>query len=44
MRKHREFATGAEAIAHGATGKGNDQVRVELAAYALNPDIRVIAP
>ena len=37
-------ATGAEAIAHGATGKGNDQVRFELAAYALNPDIRVIAP
>ena len=37
-------ATGAEAIAHGATGKGNDQVRFELAAYALNPNIRVIAP
>ena len=37
-------ATGADAIAHGATGKGNDQVRFELAAYALNPDIRVIAP
>ena len=36
--------TGAEAVAHGATGKGNDQVRFELAAYALNPDIRVIAP
>ena len=36
--------TGADAIAHGATGKGNDQVRFELAAYALNPDIRVIAP
>ena len=36
--------TGAEAIAHGATGKGNDQVRFELSAYALNPDIRVIAP
>ncbi len=35
---------GADAIAHGATGKGNDQVRFELAAYALNPDIRVIAP
>ena len=34
----------ADAIAHGATGKGNDQVRFELAAYALNPDIRVIAP
>ncbi|MFV2002912.1 MAG: argininosuccinate synthase [Paracoccaceae bacterium] len=37
-------ATGADAIAHGATGKGNDQVRFELSAYALNPDIRVIAP
>jgi argininosuccinate synthase len=37
-------ATGADAIAHGATGKGNDQVRFELAAYALNPDIKVIAP
>ena len=37
-------ATGADAIAHGATGKGNDQVRFELAAYAFNPDIRVIAP
>ncbi len=36
--------TGADAIAHGATGKGNDQVRFELAAYALNPDIKVIAP
>ena len=36
--------TGADAIAHGATGKGNDQVRFELAAYALNPDIQVIAP
>jgi argininosuccinate synthase len=35
---------GADAIAHGATGKGNDQVRFELAAYALNPDIKVIAP
>lgn len=35
---------GANAIAHGATGKGNDQVRFELAAYALNPDIKVIAP
>lgn len=35
---------GADAIAHGATGKGNDQVRFELGAYALNPDIRVIAP
>ena len=36
--------TGADAIAHGATGKGNDQVRFELNAYALNPEIRVIAP
>ncbi|WP_170004572.1 argininosuccinate synthase [Pseudopontixanthobacter vadosimaris] len=36
--------TGADAIAHGATGKGNDQVRFELSAYALNPDIRIIAP
>ena len=36
--------TGADAIAHGATGKGNDQVRFELAAYALDPDIKVIAP
>jgi len=36
--------TGADAISHGATGKGNDQVRFELGAYALNPDIRIIAP
>jgi argininosuccinate synthase len=36
--------TGADAIAHGATGKGNDQVRFELNAYALDPGIRVIAP
>ena len=36
--------TGADAIAHGATGKGNDQVRFELSAYALAPDIKVIAP
>ena len=36
--------TGADAIAHGATGKGNDQVRFELGAYALNPEIKVIAP
>lgn len=35
---------GADAVAHGATGKGNDQVRFEIGAYALNPDIRVIAP
>lgn len=35
---------GADAVAHGATGKGNDQVRFELSAYALDPDIRVIAP
>jgi argininosuccinate synthase len=37
-------ATGADAIAHGATGKGNDQVRFELAAFAIDPGIRVIAP
>jgi len=36
--------TGADAVAHGATGKGNDQVRFELTYYALKPDIRVIAP
>jgi argininosuccinate synthase len=36
--------TGADAVAHGATGKGNDQVRFELGAYALQPDIRIIAP
>lgn len=36
--------TGADAVAHGATGKGNDQVRFELGCYALNPDIKVIAP
>ncbi|MCY4447124.1 MAG: argininosuccinate synthase [Rhodobacteraceae bacterium] len=36
--------TKADAIAHGATGKGNDQVRFEVAAYALNPDIKIIAP
>ena len=36
--------TGATAVAHGATGKGNDQVRFELGAYALDPDIKVIAP
>ncbi|MGC9269662.1 argininosuccinate synthase [Acidiphilium sp.] len=35
---------GADAVAHGATGKGNDQVRFELAYYALKPDVRVIAP
>ena len=35
---------GADAIAHGATGKGNDQVRFELSSYALKPDIKVIAP
>ena len=35
---------GADAVAHGATGKGNDQVRFELASYALKPDIKVIAP
>lgn len=37
-------ATGADAIAHGATGKGNDQVRFELSAFALKPDITIIAP
>jgi argininosuccinate synthase len=42
MRTARRF--GADAVAHGATGKGNDQVRFELAAYAIDPDIRVIAP
>ncbi|MCG2635291.1 MAG: argininosuccinate synthase, partial [Gammaproteobacteria bacterium] len=36
--------TGADAVSHGATGKGNDQVRFELGFYALNPDIKVIAP
>jgi argininosuccinate synthase len=36
--------TGADAVSHGATGKGNDQVRFELAYYALNPDIKVISP
>src|SRR5206468_9576178 len=36
--------TGADAVAHGATGKGNDQVRFELTYYALKPDIKVIAP
>jgi argininosuccinate synthase len=38
------IACGADAIAHGATGKGNDQIRFEMAAYALKPDIKVIAP
>jgi argininosuccinate synthase len=37
-------AEGADAVSHGATGKGNDQVRFELTAYALQPDIQVIAP
>ena len=37
-------AIGADAVAHGATGKGNDQVRFELAYYALKPDVKVIAP
>ena len=37
-------AVGADAVAHGATGKGNDQVRFELSYYALKPDIRIIAP
>jgi len=45
-RRQVEIAaeTGADAVAHGATGKGNDQVRFELSYYALNPDIQVIAP
>jgi argininosuccinate synthase len=45
-KKQIEIArkTGAGAVAHGATGKGNDQVRFELAYYALEPDIKVIAP
>ncbi len=45
-RRQIEIAheTGADAVAHGCTGKGNDQVRFELAYYALDPDIRVIAP
>ena len=45
-KKQIEIArkTGADAVAHGATGKGNDQVRFELTYYALQPDIRVIAP
>jgi argininosuccinate synthase len=37
-------ATGADAVAHGATGKGNDQVRFELSYYALKPEVKVIAP
>jgi argininosuccinate synthase len=36
--------TGADAVSHGATGKGNDQVRFEIGSYALNPDIQIIAP
>ncbi len=45
-KKQIEIAekTGADAVAHGATGKGNDQVRFELAYYALNPDIKIISP
>ena len=45
-KRHIEIAalTGADAVSHGATGKGNDQVRFELGYYALNPDIKVIAP
>jgi len=38
------IATGADAVSHGATGKGNDQVRFELGYYALKPDIKIIAP
>ena len=36
--------TGADAVSHGATGKGNDQVRFEIGYYSLHPDIKVIAP
>ena len=45
-KKHVEIANekGAQAVSHGATGKGNDQVRFELGALALNPDLKVIAP
>ncbi|HEX3484300.1 MAG TPA: argininosuccinate synthase, partial [Micropepsaceae bacterium] len=45
-KKQIEIAekTGADAVAHGATGKGNDQVRFELSYYALKPDIKIIAP
>ena len=45
-RKQIEIArmVGADAVCHGATGKGNDQVRFELGYYALEPDIRVVAP
>ena len=45
-KKQIEIAerTGADAVAHGATGKGNDQVRFELGYYALKPDIKIIAP
>src|SRR5579872_4987076 len=45
-KKQIEIAekVGADAVAHGATGKGNDQVRFELGYYALKPDIKVIAP
>jgi len=45
-KKQIEIAekTGADAVAHGATGKGNDQVRFELTYYALNPSIKIIAP
>jgi argininosuccinate synthase len=45
-KKQIEIATkvGADAVCHGATGKGNDQVRFELAYYALNPSIKIVAP
>lgn len=45
-KRHIEIAreNGAEAVSHGATGKGNDQIRFELAFYAMQPDIKVIAP
>ena len=45
-KKQIEIAAkvGADAVAHGATGKGNDQVRFELGYYALNPSIKIVAP
>jgi argininosuccinate synthase len=44
LDRNRQRKTGADAISHGATGKGNDQVRFELGAYALKPNVKVIAP
>ena len=45
-RKQVEYAKkiGADAVAHGSTGKGNDQVRFEIGYYATDPDIKIIAP